>query len=73
MSHIFYLGIHDTEDRKHCLDLAEEANLDVSMITKRVVEIIQTSDNIDFNLALDSQFDNTISEVHVCMKSSRIG
>ncbi|XP_022097754.1 nuclear pore complex protein Nup107-like [Acanthaster planci] len=44
----FLEGIHDKEERQHCLHLAEEAGLDVAQITKTVVENIRTRDESEF-------------------------
>ncbi|XP_033633061.1 nuclear pore complex protein Nup107-like [Asterias rubens] len=44
----FLEGIHDKDERQQCLQLAEEAGLDVAQITKTVVENIRTRDQTDF-------------------------
>ncbi|XP_038045474.1 nuclear pore complex protein Nup107-like [Patiria miniata] len=44
----FLEGIHDKEERQRCLQLAEEAGLDVAQITKTVVENIRTRDESEF-------------------------
>ena len=40
----FLEGVHETDERKACLDLAEEAGLDVLAITSRVVANIHAQD-----------------------------
>ncbi|RXM36514.1 Nuclear pore complex protein Nup107 [Acipenser ruthenus] len=49
--------VTETDQRKHCLELAKEAGLDVAAVTKTVVENIRKRDADDFShhdLALDS-------------------
>ncbi|XP_070540867.1 nuclear pore complex protein Nup107-like [Ptychodera flava] len=46
----FLEGIHEKDERQHCLQLAEEAGLDIPTITKTVVENIRTRDEGDVTL-----------------------
>ncbi|XP_072042829.1 nuclear pore complex protein Nup107-like [Amphiura filiformis] len=43
----FLEGIQEKDERQHCLQMAEEAGLDVAQITKTVVENIRTRDDTD--------------------------
>ena len=56
-------GVHETEERKQCLDLAQEAGLDVSRITKLVVENIRNRDRMDFQTDSEMPLDTGITEV----------
>ena len=58
-------GIHDTEERCKCLSQAEDAGLDVSSITKQVVENIRSRDHTEFSIDLEQQLDTAISEVRI--------
>ena len=60
---LFDVGVQEAQERKHCLDLAEEAGLDVQSITKLVVENIR--DKADFSLDSDTAVDHNITEVLV--------
>ena len=60
-----YSGIHDTEERCKCLSQAEDAGLDVSSITKQVVENIRSRDHTEFSIDLEQQLDTAISEVRI--------
>uniref|UniRef100_W5NH37 Nuclear pore complex protein n=1 Tax=Lepisosteus oculatus TaxID=7918 RepID=W5NH37_LEPOC len=44
----FLESVTETEQRKHCLDLAREAGLEVAAVTKTVVENIRERDTEDF-------------------------
>lgn len=57
------LGIFETEERKHCLDLAKEAGLNVSLITKLVVENIRNANLPDSTLKANHQLEAVTSEV----------
>lgn len=61
------LGIFGTEERKHCLNLAEEVGLDVRSITKSVVENIRNANTSDFTLDMDLQLEAVTSEVSDCI------
>lgn len=58
-------GITDKEERQRYLDLAEDAGLDIALITKKVVENIRSKSDIDFtNLHnIQASVDTGISEV----------
>lgn len=58
----FLEGIFGTEERKHCLDLAEEAGLDVPLITKLVVENIRNANLPDSTSNADHQLEAVTSE-----------
>lgn len=58
----FLEGIFGTEERKHCLNLAEEVGLDVRSITKSVVENIRNANTSDFTLDMDLQLEAVTSE-----------
>ena len=40
-----FVGVHKTSERRHCLQLADHAGLDVTNITKTVVENIRRQDD----------------------------
>ncbi|XP_033126443.1 nuclear pore complex protein Nup107-like isoform X2 [Anneissia japonica] len=50
----FLEGIHEKETRKYCLQLAEDAGLDVPKITKTVVENIRNRDLTEFDADTES-------------------
>lgn len=62
-SSLVIVGVKEQEERQVCLQLAEEADLDLAVITKTVVENIRNKDrtvaDIDSSIAIDTK----ISEV----------
>ena len=58
-----FAGVQDTEERKQCLDWAQEAGLDVASITKLVVENIRNRDSMDFQTDSEMPLDTGITEV----------
>lgn len=49
----FLQGIHEADERRHCLELAEQCGLDVVRITKLVVENIRNRDFTDIKMDID--------------------
>lgn len=56
-------GVQETDERKQCLDWAQEAGLDIASITKMVVENIQNTDRMDFPTDSEMPLDTGITEV----------
>ena len=56
-------GIKGQEERQFCLQLAEDADLDVAAITKTVVENIRNRDAAIINLDMSMAINVAISEV----------
>ena len=57
------LGVRETGERRECLELAEQAGLDLHSITKTVVENIRKQDSADFLSEPCRNEDGAISEV----------
>ena len=58
-------GIKGQEERRSCLQLAEEAGLDVAAITKTVVENIRNRDSTILNMDVSMAINVAISEVGI--------
>ncbi|XP_077992386.1 nuclear pore complex protein Nup107-like [Glandiceps talaboti] len=60
----FLEGIHERDERQRCLQLAEDAGLDIPTITKTVVENIRTRDDgdIQFETELTPAREEAVSE-----------
>ncbi len=62
---IFFAGVQDSEERRQCLDWAQECGLDLQSITKLVVENIRNRDCMDFQTDSEMPLDSGITEVCV--------
>lgn len=56
-------GVQEADERKMCLDWAQEAGLDVSSITKLVVENIRNRDRINLQTDSEMPLDTGTTEV----------
>lgn len=58
----FLEGVEGKEERQACLDLASDAELDIPLITKLVVENIRSHSTVNFNRNMDQEVDTTITQ-----------
>ncbi|KAL5022711.1 hypothetical protein ScPMuIL_001866 [Solemya velum] len=58
----FLEGINSKAEREECLKWAQEAGLDIPLITKTVVENIRNKDVVDFSQELEGPVGTTISD-----------
>ncbi|XP_033757486.1 nuclear pore complex protein Nup107-like [Pecten maximus] len=57
----FLEGVEEKGERQACLGLAADAELDIPLITKLVVENIRSHSTVDFNRNMDQEVDTTIT------------
>jgi len=58
------LGVHETDQRRRCLDLGERHSLDILNITKLVVETVSNSGPVDF-VAASAQLGAATTDVSI--------